>query len=97
MTEQGALYDNIGRKYDDYSRTATCKRAERYSYLNPVSHLTLPARNSALASRTSWSMGLRSRAIHRKSKQINKGDVQFIQALELDKLFLAAAGCEQIM
>ena len=36
MTEQDPLYDHIGNKYDEYSRTATFKRAERYSVLRMV-------------------------------------------------------------
>ena len=28
MTEQGAQYDHIGSKYDEYAQTATLKRAE---------------------------------------------------------------------
>ena len=36
MTEQGPLYDHIGNKYDEYSRTATFKRAERYTVLRMV-------------------------------------------------------------
>ena len=36
MTEQGPLYDHIGDKYDEYSRTATFKRAERYTVLRMV-------------------------------------------------------------
>ena len=32
MTEQSPQYDHIGSKYDEYSRTATLKRAERYTF-----------------------------------------------------------------
>ena len=39
MAEQGAQYDNIGSKYGEYSRTATCKRAERYSFFRMVGNL----------------------------------------------------------
>jgi toxoflavin synthase len=31
MTEQGAQYDHIGSKYDEYAQTATLKRAECYT------------------------------------------------------------------
>jgi toxoflavin synthase len=31
MTEQGAQYDHIGSKYDEYAQTATQKRAESYT------------------------------------------------------------------
>ncbi len=33
MTEQGAQYDQIGSKYDEYAQTATMKRAESYTVL----------------------------------------------------------------
>jgi hypothetical protein len=33
MTEQGAQYDHIGSKYDEYAQTATMKRAESYTVL----------------------------------------------------------------
>jgi ubiquinone/menaquinone biosynthesis C-methylase UbiE len=36
MTEQGAQYDHIGSKYDEYARTATLKRAERYTVFRMV-------------------------------------------------------------
>ena len=36
MTKQDPLYDHIGTKYDEYSRTATFKRAERYSVFRMV-------------------------------------------------------------
>jgi toxoflavin synthase len=39
MTEQGAQYDHIGSKYDDYARTATGKRAERYTFFRMVGAL----------------------------------------------------------
>jgi SAM-dependent methyltransferase len=39
MTEQGAQYDHIGSKYDEYARTATLKRAERYTFLRMVGAL----------------------------------------------------------
>ena len=32
MTQQTAQYDHIGSKYDEYARTATLKRAERYAF-----------------------------------------------------------------
>jgi toxoflavin synthase len=32
MTEQGAQYDHIGSKYDEYARTATLKRTESYTF-----------------------------------------------------------------
>jgi SAM-dependent methyltransferase len=36
MTEQGAQYDHIGSKYDEYARTATLKRAESYTFFRMV-------------------------------------------------------------
>ncbi len=39
MTEQGAQYDYIGSKYDEYARTATLKRAERYTFFRMVGAL----------------------------------------------------------
>src|SRR5262249_41633123 len=39
MTEQGAQYDHIGSKYDEYARTATMKRAERYAVFRMVGPL----------------------------------------------------------
>jgi len=39
MTEQGAQYDHIGNKYDEYARTATMKRAERYAVFRMVGPL----------------------------------------------------------
>ena len=39
MTEQGAQYDHIGSKYDEYARTATLKRAERYTFFRMVGAL----------------------------------------------------------
>ena len=39
MTEQGAQYDHIGSKYDEYARTATMKRAERYTFFRMVGAL----------------------------------------------------------
>ena len=39
MTEQGAPYDHIGSKYDEYARTATLKWAERYTFLRMVGAL----------------------------------------------------------
>jgi toxoflavin synthase len=39
MTEQGAQYDRIGSKYDDYARMATGKRAERYTFFRMVGPL----------------------------------------------------------
>jgi len=39
MTEQGAPYDHIGSKYDEYARTATLKRAESYTFFRRVGAL----------------------------------------------------------
>jgi ubiquinone/menaquinone biosynthesis C-methylase UbiE len=39
MTEQGAQYDHIGSKYDEYARTATLKQAERYTFFRMVGAL----------------------------------------------------------
>ena len=39
MTEQTAQYDHIGRKYDEYARTATLKRAECYTFFRMVGAL----------------------------------------------------------
>jgi toxoflavin synthase len=39
MTEQGAQYDQIGRKYDEYAQTATLKRAETYTFFRMVGPL----------------------------------------------------------
>lgn len=39
MTEQGAQYDHIGSKYDEYAQTATLKRAESYTVLRMVGPL----------------------------------------------------------
>src|SRR5215475_1430956 len=39
MTEQGAQYDHIGSKYDEYARTATLKRAESYTFFRMVGPL----------------------------------------------------------
>src|SRR5712692_7570520 len=39
MAEQGAQYDHIGSKYDEYARTATLKRAERYTFFRMVGAL----------------------------------------------------------
>ena len=39
MTGQGPLYDHIGTKYNEYSRTATFKRAERYTVLRMVGNV----------------------------------------------------------
>ena len=39
MTEQGAQYDHIGSKYDEYARTATLKRAESYAFFRMVGPL----------------------------------------------------------
>ena len=39
MTEHSAQYDHIGSKYDEYSRTATLKRAERYSVFRMLGDL----------------------------------------------------------
>src|SRR5918992_4377641 len=36
MAEQEAQYDHIGGKYDEYARTATLKRAERYTFFRLV-------------------------------------------------------------
>ena len=40
MAEQGAQYDHIGSKYDEYARTATLKQAERYTFFRMVGALT---------------------------------------------------------
>jgi SAM-dependent methyltransferase len=39
MTEHGTQYDDIGSKYDEYARTATLKRAERYTFFRMVGAL----------------------------------------------------------
>ena len=39
MTEQGAQYDHIGSKYDEYARMATLKWAERYTFFRMVGAL----------------------------------------------------------
>src|SRR6266536_1304204 len=39
MTEQGAQYDHIGSKYDEYARTATLKQAESYTFFRMVGAL----------------------------------------------------------
>jgi len=39
MAEQGAQYDHIGSKYDEYARTATLKRAESYTFFCMVGAL----------------------------------------------------------
>jgi toxoflavin synthase len=39
MAEQGAQYDHIGSKYDEYAQTATMKRAESYTVLQMVGPL----------------------------------------------------------
>ena len=39
MAEQGAQYDHIGSKYDEYARTATLKRAESYTFFRMVGAL----------------------------------------------------------
>jgi toxoflavin synthase len=39
MAEDGAQYDRIGSKYDAYARTATLKRAERYTFFRMVGAL----------------------------------------------------------
>jgi SAM-dependent methyltransferase len=39
MTEPAAQYDHIGSKYDEYARTATLKRAERYTFFRMVGAL----------------------------------------------------------
>ncbi len=39
MTAQGAQYDHIGSKYDEYARTATLKRAESYTFFRMVGAL----------------------------------------------------------
>lgn len=39
MTEQGAQYDHIGGKYDEYAHTATLKRAECYTFFRMVGAL----------------------------------------------------------
>jgi ubiquinone/menaquinone biosynthesis C-methylase UbiE len=40
MTEQGAQYDHIGSKYDEYAQTTTLKRAESYTVLQMVGALS---------------------------------------------------------
>jgi SAM-dependent methyltransferase len=40
MTEQGPQYDHIGSKYDEYSQTATLRRAEIYTVLRMAGALT---------------------------------------------------------
>jgi toxoflavin synthase len=39
MPEQGAQYDHIGSKYEEYAQTATMKRAESYTVLQMVGPL----------------------------------------------------------
>ena len=39
MSDGTQQYDRIGSTYDEYSRTSTCKRAERYSFLRMVGDL----------------------------------------------------------
>jgi SAM-dependent methyltransferase len=39
VAEQEAQYDHIGSKYDEYARTATLKRAERYTFFRMVGAL----------------------------------------------------------
>ena len=39
MTQQDDQYNHIGSKYDEYSRTATFKSAERYSFSQMVGEL----------------------------------------------------------
>jgi toxoflavin synthase len=39
MVEQGAQYDHIGSKYDEYAQTATLKRAESYTFFRTVGSL----------------------------------------------------------
>ena len=39
MTEQGAQYDHIGSKYDEYAHTATLKWAECYMFFRMVGAL----------------------------------------------------------
>jgi len=40
MTEQGPQYDHIGSKYDEYSQTATLRRAEIYTVLRMAGALS---------------------------------------------------------
>jgi toxoflavin synthase len=40
MTEHGAQYDHIGSKYDEYSQTATLRRAEIYTVLRMAGALS---------------------------------------------------------
>jgi 2-polyprenyl-3-methyl-5-hydroxy-6-metoxy-1,4-benzoquinol methylase len=40
MAEQGAQYDHIGSKYDEYSQTATLRRAEIYTVLQMTGALS---------------------------------------------------------
>ena len=46
MVEHGAQYDHIGSKYDEYARTATLKRAERYTFFRMVGALHGPVKLS---------------------------------------------------
>src|ERR671924_536371 len=39
MTAPTAQYDHIGSRYDEYARTATLKRAERYTFFRMVGTL----------------------------------------------------------
>lgn len=39
MTEQGAQYDQIGNKYNEYAHKSTLKRAERYTFFRMVGAL----------------------------------------------------------
>ena len=47
MTEQGAQYDHIGSKDDEYARTATRKQAERYTFFRMMG--TLDRRHARVA------------------------------------------------
>ena len=38
MSDHNAQYDHIGSKYEEYSRTAAAKRAERYSVFRMVGY-----------------------------------------------------------
>src|SRR4029450_10204205 len=40
MTERGPQYDHIGSKYDEYSQTATLRRAEVYTVLRMTGALS---------------------------------------------------------
>ena len=64
MTEQGAQYDHIGSKYDEYARTATLKRAESYTFFRMVGALDGQARHGS---------GLRLRLLYAAVKATRRG------------------------